>query len=165
MKAWNRISLVAIAIIFSFTGCGFAASDEDQKQEKTDGGKAAIAWHSYEEGLSLGKSQNKKVFLNFYADWCHYCKTMDSQTFTDANVIDFVNQNFVAIRVDSDKNKKLAANYNVRGLPMSLFLTENGDSIGGQPGFIPAQDMLSLLKYISTDSYKKMNFKTFIESM
>ncbi len=43
-----------------------------------------IKWYSYEEGTALGMSENKKLFISFYADWCKFCKTMDQQTFQDA---------------------------------------------------------------------------------
>lgn len=29
----------------------------------------SIHWQSYKNGLSKGKSENKKIFINFYADW------------------------------------------------------------------------------------------------
>ena len=43
------------------------------------------------------------------------------------------------------------------------FLAEDGDSIGSQPGYIPPDVMLPLLKFIHTDSFKKMDFKKFQE--
>lgn len=122
---------------------------------------AGIEWRDYDEGMSVGKSEGKKVFLNFYADWCHYCKVMESKTFKDGDVISYLNENFVSIRVNSDRNRNLAATYNVRGLPMSLFISEDGVNIGGQPGYIPPEMLLPLLKYIYTDSYKRMDFKKF----
>ncbi|MEZ4525846.1 MAG: thioredoxin family protein [Desulfobacterales bacterium] len=124
-----------------------------------------IVWRSYEEGLRQGKNEKKKIFLNFYADWCQYCKIMDMQTFRDRSVVNYLNENFVAVRVNSDQNRKLAADYKVTGLPVSWFVAENGESIGSQPGFLPPETLLPLLKYISTDSYKKMNFRQFMEKM
>lgn len=121
-----------------------------------------IEWRDYDEGMSIGKSEGKKVFLSFYADWCHYCKVMDAKTFKDDEVVKYLNENFVAIRVNSDRNKNLAAVYQVRGLPMSWFISEQGENIGGQPGYIPPETLLPLLKYIHTDSYKRMDFKKFM---
>ncbi len=125
----------------------------------------SIVWLSYEEGLSRGKTEKKKIFLNFYADWCQYCKIMDMQTFRDSSVVKYLNENFISVRVNSDHNRKLAANYNVTGLPVSWFIAENGESIGSQPGFLPPDTLLPLLRYIHTDSYKKMDFMKFMEKM
>jgi len=125
----------------------------------------AIVWLSYEEGLARGKNEKKKIFLNFYADWCQYCKVMDTQTFRDSSVIKYLNENFIPVRVNSDHKPQIAAAYNVTGLPVSWFIAENGESIGSQPGFLAPDTLLPLLKYIYTDSYKKMNFMQFMEKM
>jgi thioredoxin-related protein len=126
--------------------------------------KALIKWHSYNDGMALGKDKNKKVFLNFYADWCGYCKQMDSKTFTDKSVISYMNENFIPVRVNADKEMKIAAQYEVRGLPVSWFIAESGESIGSQPGYIPPDMLLPILKYIHTDSYKKMSFDKFAKN-
>lgn len=125
----------------------------------TDG----IQWHSYKEGISRSKSEKKKVFLNFYADWCAYCKKMDKETFQNSAVIAYINRNFIPIKVNSDKEQKTSALFSVRGLPSTWFLSEKGERIGNRPGFISAKEMLPILKYIQTDSYQKMSFNAFLE--
>lgn len=122
-----------------------------------------IKWYPYEEGMTLGKSQHKKIFINFFADWCGYCKKMDKGTFTDPLVVSYLNQNFIAIKVNSDKENALSSRYHVRGLPTSWFVSDDGDQIGSYPGYIPPDNLLSILKYIQTDSYKQMAFKDFIK--
>jgi thioredoxin-related protein len=124
-----------------------------------------IQWESYQKGVARGKAEKKKVFLSFYADWCQYCKIMEKETFQNSTVIAYINRNFIPIKVNSDKNKKTAIDFNITGLPSTWFLSEKGDRIGNRPGFIPAKEMLSLLKYIQSDSYLKMTFNTFLEEM
>ncbi len=124
-----------------------------------------IRWYDYNEGLELGKNQNRKVFINFYADWCGYCKQMDRETFQDRAVIAYLNEEFVPVRVDTEQNQKAAADYRVRGLPVSWFIAEDGEPIGSQPGYIPPDTLLSLLRYIGTDSYKTMKFTEFAGRM
>lgn len=129
-------------------------------------GKASasrIRWVSYEEGLRRGRREGKKVFLNFYADWCHYCQVMEDKTFRDNAVAAYLNDHYIAVQVNSDRERKIAEAYKVQGLPTTFFLSEDGGSIGSQPGYIPPDVMLPLLKYIHTDSYKKMDFDKFQE--
>ena len=33
------------------------------------GGSKPLEWHSFDEGMALGKSQGKIVFVFFWADW------------------------------------------------------------------------------------------------
>jgi thioredoxin-related protein len=123
-----------------------------------------IKWHSYKEGVALGQNQNKKVFVNFFADWCAYCRQMDKETFNDSAVGAYLNKNFIAVKVDADKETQLATDYNVQGLPVSTFIAEDGEFIGSQPGYIAPGQMIPLLKYIHSDSYKTMSFKNFLEA-
>lgn len=162
----KSIVLVVMLVLF-FSAGGFAGSGD--AEDATGGAKVAsapgIKWFAYNEGLSRGKSEDKKVFLNFYADWCRYCKMMDQKTFRNKEVIAYLNENFVPVRVNSDKNRKVSREYNVTGLPVSWFISEQGENIGSQPGYIPPDLMLPLLKYIETDSYKTMNFEKFKEGL
>jgi thiol:disulfide interchange protein len=108
-----------------------------------------IKWYSYEEGIVLAKVEKKKVFLHFYADWCGFCGKMNKETFQNANVISKLNDIFISIRVDTDKEMETAVKYGVRGLPANWFLTETGQPIVNIPGFIAPDAMLSLLKEVS----------------
>ncbi len=125
-------------------------------------GAGSIKWHSYPEGIALGKQKNKKVFVNFFADWCTYCKQMDSETFTDSAVGAYLNKNFIPVRVNTDREAQVAAKYNVRGLPVTTFIGEDGVLIGSQSGFIGPDQMVPLLRYIQSDSYKTMSFEKFL---
>lgn len=131
-----------------------------QASSAQDGG---IQWLSYAEGRQQGEAQNKKVFLVFNADWCRYCLQMEKETFQNPTIIAYVNRNFVPVSVNSDKQQDIATKYNVRGLPSTWFISENGDRIGNRPGYIASDEMLKILKYIGTDSYLSMSFKTFVE--
>ncbi|MFZ2041434.1 MAG: thioredoxin fold domain-containing protein, partial [Desulfobacterales bacterium] len=115
-------------------------------------------------GVALGKDQNKKVFVNFFADWCTYCKQMDNETFNDSAVGAYLNKNFIAVKVDADRETQLASEYHVQGLPASTFIAEDGALIGSQPGFIAPDQMMPLLHYIYSDSYKTMSFEKFLEA-
>lgn len=149
----KKLTLLSIAI-FCMVLVGLSttsASDE-------------INWHAYEEGLALAKQEGKKIFVHFYADWCAYCEKMENETLKNSAVIDYLNQNFIPVRVNSEKDRDLARNYYIRGLPSTWFVSETGEKISSLPGYISAEMLLNALKFIHTDSYKKMSFKDFIEA-
>ncbi len=148
----NRFGkIAALALLLAAVlaiDCAMAAAD-------------SIKWYSYEQGRSLARDKGLKVIVNFYADWCHYCKKMEKETFADPAVISYVNRHFVPIRINSDKEKKLASSFRVRSLPATFFIAEDGAKIGQLPGYVPPQNMLILLKYIGTDSYRSMSLRDF----
>ena len=109
----------------------------------------SIHWRSYEEGMVLGKVEEKKVFLHFYADWCAFCRKMAKDTFKDPTVIAYLNENFIPIMVNTDKDQETAAGYSVLGLPFTVFLTETGEPIASVPGYIPPDTLLSMLKEVN----------------
>ncbi len=91
---------------------------------------------------------------------------MDRETFTNTGVINYINDNFVAIRVDGDSKrefeidgfstteKKLTSEmFGVRGYPTFWFLEPDGSKIGKQPGYQPAQGFLELLTYVKDKKY------------
>lgn len=117
----------------------------------------SITWYDYDKGLALAKEKKKKVYINFYADWCGYCKKMEKETFVDSKVISYLSDHFISVRLNSDKERKLATQYSVRGLPANYFLTESGDTIGNQPGYLDAETFMKVLNFIKEEKYKKGN--------
>ena len=110
---------------------------------------SSIKWYGYEEGIALGMVDKKKVFLHFYADWCHFCSEMEKDTFQNPSVIAYLRANFISIKVDFDREKKIIADYGVRGVPINWFIIETGEKIGPIPGYIPSERFLVMLKNIA----------------
>ena len=128
------------------------------------GNASGISWVSFDNGVAMGEKQKKKVFVTFMANWCGYCKKMDREAFSNTEVINYINANFVPIKVDTDKEKALGMKYGVQGLPTHMFLSETGESLGTLPGYIETDKFLVVLKYIATDSYKTMKLQDFMAS-
>ncbi|PIP36777.1 MAG: thioredoxin [Desulfobacterales bacterium CG23_combo_of_CG06-09_8_20_14_all_52_9] len=123
-----------------------------------------VRWHTYSEGMALSKEENKKVFVYFWAEWCAYCTKMAKETFMNPDVVEYLNNSFVSIKVDYDREQNVVSQFGIRGLPTSFFINETGDQIGSRPGYISANDLTSTLKYIHTDSYKTMTLKMFLKN-
>ena len=111
-----------------------------------------IEWQSYTDGMARGQFEKKKVFLHFYAEWCAACKTMADNTFKDPGVIASLNKDFIPIRVDVDRQRQTSAMYRVKALPDTWFIAEDTDIIGHQPGYIPPQQLMQILKALVDDT-------------
>jgi thioredoxin-related protein len=146
------VFLLLFFCLLTLNSSGFAATDE-------------INWQPYNKGTQLGKKEEKKIFLHFWADWCGYCIKMAKETFTKPAVISYLNENFIAIKVDFDRESKIATLHNVRGLPANLFIAEDGENISNLPGFIPADMLVNILKYVNSGSYKDMTLSKFLKEL
>ena len=61
-----------------------------------------IQWLSFEQLEDSLAIAPKKVFIDFYTDWCAYCKKMDRAAFSDPDVISKLNSHFYAVRMDAE---------------------------------------------------------------
>ena len=124
-----------------------------------------IRWYPHDEGMALSKAEGKKVFINFYAVWCQYCRKMDKKTFTSPAIVSYLNENFISIKVDVERERQVAAQYNISPLPDTWFISETGEGIGNKPGYMTAKDLLPVLQFIQTGSYLKMSYVEFLKKL
>jgi thioredoxin-related protein len=111
-----------------------------------------IEWHTYDDGMEKARQSGKSIVVYFHAEWCTYCVRMQKETFTHDSVVDFMNTRVIAVKVDVDKEKKVARIFGVRGLPATVLLMRNGDRVGPMPGFIPPKSYLAMLTKIMDQS-------------
>jgi hypothetical protein len=124
-------NLIILALFFSvFIFCGTSAPS---------GKPNKIEWHSYEDGMARGKFEKKAVFLHFTAEWCYFCEAMDKETFQDPEIISSLNENFISIKVDYDRETRTSDLYRITGLPDTIFIAQDGQIIGRRPGYIPPE--------------------------
>ncbi len=84
---------------------------------------------------------DKPVLIDFYADWCRPCKMMAPIL---KQVKDTLGDRVKILKIDVDKNQRLAAAQNVRGVP-TLVLFKNGKQLWRQSGVVQAQDILAVV--------------------
>ncbi len=74
--------------------------------------------------LAQAKQENKMVMLDFYADWCVYCKKMESTTFKSDKVISALD-NFIVLQADvtemDELDEALLKAYKIPAPPAILF--------------------------------------------
>ena len=52
-----------------------------------------IKWLDWEKA----KKQKKPVLLSISATWCHWCHTMDRETYSNPKISAFINKNFFPV--------------------------------------------------------------------
>jgi len=91
-----------------------------------------VNWlYDYDEALTRAQSENKPVMIDFWADWCYWCNELDSKTYSDDQVGQFLNENFVCLKDDVSKSN-LGQIYRIGySIPVILFLNPDGSVIPG----------------------------------
>ncbi len=79
------------------------------------------------------------VVIDFYADWCAPCRMMPSIL---KEVKNTKGDQVRILKIDVDKNPKLAAKYGIRNIP-TLMIFQNGKSIWRKAGVAQAGEILS----------------------
>lgn len=90
-----------------------------------------IHWWPYsKEAILTAKNENKPIFLSVGYSSCHWCHVMAHESFSNQEVADFLNNNFVCIKVDREEHPDVDNYYqkaaqlfgNGGGWPLSAFL-------------------------------------------
>ncbi len=94
--------------------------------------------------LTDNKTTLKPIFVDVYTDWCGYCKMMDRDVFSDDEVGDYFNSQFVNVKLDAETEfgALFAANFDVTGYPTYLILDDRGNFIGDIVGYTEKQSLL-----------------------
>ncbi len=91
-----------------------------------------VDWHPWgEEALAKSNREEKPIFLSIGYSACHWCHVMEHESFESQSIADYLNENFVSIKVDREERPDLDQIYmnavqlltGHGGWPMSVFLT------------------------------------------
>ncbi len=141
-KLWKGLGLVLLIYGITFL-IGVAGGSRDTLQPLRGilpaGGSAAEAQHltfrqvasvaDLEREIAAAASNNKPVMLDFYADWCTYCKVMEKEIFPDPGLQQAL-AGFVLLQADitrmNDDDKALTAYFDLPAPPALFFWDREG---------------------------------------
>lgn len=94
------------------------------------------------EGMTMADFQklvksDKKVLIDFYAEWCGPCKKM--APYLEKMKTEMKGQ-VTIVKIDADKNQQLAQELGIEGLP-TLFLYKDGKENWKNLGYITEEDL------------------------
>lgn len=172
----KKTIVMSVALMLSCISI-FAQGNKKEDKNKAKG----IEWISFEEAEQKMKLAPKKVIIDVYTDWCGWCKVLDKKTYSNPQLIDYVNKNFYAIKFNaeqksafmfmgkkweyqaSNKANELAIQL-MQGrmsYPTTVFMEEGFTDVQPIPGYMEVHQMEGILKFIGEGYNKKISWNDF----
>ena len=124
---------------------------------------ASVEWTDAASLAKKGDEAGKPRLIYFYSDYCPYCKKMEKETLENEKVISYMNEHFIASRVNTQKEQKLAMEYMVRAVPTTVLIKADGTPVDALPGYISPDMFIWVLKYVDSKDIENMNFAEFLK--
>ncbi len=103
-----------------------------------------------EAALAVAADTDRLVMVEFYTDWCVWCRRLEEVTFADPKVVAEM-ELLVPIRLDAEgRGRESAARYGVDRFPTVVFLDATGAEVDRILGFLPPDRFLGELVRIRT---------------
>jgi len=84
--------------------------------------------HDWATALQRAKAEHKPMLVDFYTDWCGWCKVQDTTTWRDADVARYVNSNMVAVKLDAEREGgEVAVRFRPTGYPTVVMYDPNSE--------------------------------------
>jgi thioredoxin-related protein len=185
-KKMFRMKRVLFAVLAVMLCAQTLEAGEKNKKGKASGAAEAakpddsteIHWMTLDEVQVAMKKQPRKVFFDVYTDWCGWCKVMDKKTFSNKEVIKYMNKNFYAVKLNAERQDSVmfmgklygfVPGYRANQLavdllggrmsyPTSVILEENFQNPAPIPGYLDVTMMEKILKYLGENIYKSKQF-------
>lgn len=133
---------------------------------------AAINWISVNDLEAAQANEPRKVMIDVYTKWCGPCKMMMRNTFTNGDVISYINEHYYAVKFDAEgpdpvefkgktfsnpsyvPNKpgrngvhELSRAFQVRAYPTIVYLDEELEMIAPVSGYKSPQQLELYLRF------------------
>jgi len=107
------------------------------------GGPGVVWIEDFQEGIQLAQQEKKPILLSFHASWCGPCRDMKRSTYKSPEVISLVEEYYVPILMDIERDDQIAAKYNVYSIPVYFLCSSDGTPNSSFLGYYGAEDFLA----------------------
>jgi thioredoxin-related protein len=173
-------SALTLLLLASLPIAGHSCARDDAAREQASASEKQkkdlpTKWLAFDDGLAKARTENKPIFLEFYAEWCIFCKKFQKETINDQRVARMLSENFVYVRLDAENSKsrvryqgkslsniELAQAFGINAYPSLVFLDSKAKPITILSGFIPPNQFMPVLDYIDQKCYEtQISFRQF----
>lgn len=147
-----------------------------------------VEWVTLEQLDSIYKAQgsdtlDRKVFVDFYTDWCGWCKKMDQTTFKVRWISKYLNEKYYAVKFNAEQKEPVSLagkeytfvpngrrGYNTfaseilggkLSYPSFALLNNDLEKVQVIPGYQDANNFIRILTYFGGNYHTKMPWEMF----
>jgi thioredoxin-related protein len=130
----TRLALTTLLVIVSLLSMTRSASAQD------------VRWrHDYTAARREANETGRPLFFDFGTESCFWCKKLDATTFRDPKVAKMLNDQFIPVKLDGEKEMRLVQAMGIDGYPTVIVATPEGKVVGRHSGYLDAAQMTALL--------------------
>jgi thioredoxin-related protein len=112
-------------------------------------GAAEIRWRKdYNAARQEAETRGLPILLDFYTDNCTFCIKMDNTTYRDPKVLTLLNERFIPLKIDGNRDKKLADMLNISQFPTMLLAGADGKIVDTMIGYMDVPQFLEKLQRV-----------------
>lgn len=166
MKLISHLLVLMTALLFSCKGQNDTAMPYDYTNDLINETSPYLLQHAHnpvnwkpwnEQTLAQAKKENKLILVSIGYSSCHWCHVMEHESFEDVQVAQFMNDNFINIKVDREERPDVDNVYmnavqlmtGRGGWPLNTIALPDGRPVWGGTYF-PKEDWVDALGQVAT---------------
>ncbi len=122
-----------------------AVSDFLWAYNPTDFVAKKLKFVAYKKAVEIAQKEHKIIIIKLTREHCHFCTKMDREVFSDKEIIEAVDKNFIVVEVDIGKETP-PLGLKIGMTPTFIFVDEKEKIMAKIPGAWTKQDFLGILK-------------------
>ncbi len=104
---------------------------------------------NWKSSLETARQEGRRVFIDFYTDWCPPCKKLVKTTFKDEKMSEyFAKENFILLKVNPEKDRVAEKHFKVYSYPTMVIFDNKGIEVDRILGYRSAVDLIAELENI-----------------